>query len=259
MKANFEKNDLKLVAKRIHGFKSFVPMFHKHLEFIYILKGELKLCVDGFEKVLREKEISIAFPYVVHSYDSSPDLDAIIILFAPNLADSFHQELISKKPVYPYINDGSKLLPLLEGFLQYSANNDTMATAYLNVIIGEVIQALKLVKTKGMDLNATHQVLLYCSEHYKEKLSIKKVASALYLSESYLTKIFSNNLGCSFREHINTLRISKAKNLLKNTQMRIVDIMYECGFENQSSFNRIFIAQCNQTPREYRKNLMKEI
>lgn len=259
MKAYFEKNNLKMMAKKIHGFKSFVPMFHKHLEFIYILRGELKLCVGGFEKVLKQGEISIAFPYVVHSYESSPDLDAIIILFTPDSADLFHQELISKKPVYPYIDDGSKILPLLEGFLKYSANNDAMAMAYLNVIIGETIQALKLVKTKGMDLNATQQVLLYCSEHYKERLSIKKVAAALYLSESYLTKIFSNDLGCSFREHINTLRISKAKKLLKNTQMRIVDIMYECGFENQSSFNRIFIAQCNQTPREYRENLMKEI
>lgn len=97
------------------------------------------------------------------------------------------------------------------------------------------------------------KILLYCAEHFSEEISVKSISGALYVSRSYVTKIFSSKLKFPFREYINILRISKAKKLLDDTDKRIIDIMYECGFQNQSSFNRVFYKQCNMTPQEFRE------
>lgn len=127
------------------------------------------------------------------------------------------------------------------------------AAAYLEAVVGEICLASNLINIQETDLNTTQKILVYCSDHYKEEISVKSVAAALYVSERTITKIFSSKLNCSFREFINSLRIIDAKNLLKSTELRIIDIMYECGFRNQSSFNRIFYQDCGMTPKDYRE------
>jgi two-component system response regulator YesN len=65
--------------------------------------------------------------------------------------------------------------------------------------------------------------------------------------------VFSGKLKIGFREYINFLRISHAKTLLVETDMKVLAIMLECGFRNQSTFNRIFSEVCGVSPRTYRK------
>ena len=254
MKPSFEKNDLSISVAEVDGFKKYVPMFHKHMEIVHVLKGEINVCIDGHEKTIKEGEVSITFPYVIHSYEEAKDSKAIILLFSPEVVALYDKDLLSVKPEYPYIKEGKRILPLINRLADCRKSDEKLAMAYLNVIIGEVFRSLKLIKTESMDLNSAQQVLVYCSEHYREDISVKKVAEALYLSESYITKIFSGKLGYSFCEYINTLRISEAKKLLKNTDKKIIEIMYACGFKNQSSFNRVFYGETGVTPKEYRQN-----
>ena len=72
---------------------------------------------------------------------------------------------------------------------------------------------------------------------------------------SYVSKIFSDKLRYGFREYINSLRINKARALLAESSLPISEIMYACGFSNQSSFNRVFQEFCGCTPREYKNRL----
>ena len=253
MKPSFEKNNVILSVAKIKGFKPYVPMFHKHMELVYVLNGKLNMCIDGQETELNEGEVSIAFPYTIHSYERADDIEAVIVLFSPEAVNLFNNEVFHNKPVCPYVKKNDKIGILVERLVEYAGNDEKLAQAYLNTIMGEVLKSLKLVKTENMDVSSAQQVLIYCSEHYFEDISIKNVATALFLSESYVTKIFSNKLGCSFREYINTLRVNEAKKLLSNTEMKIIEIMYACGFKNQSSFNRVFYEETGLTPKEYRK------
>lgn len=66
------------------------------------------------------------------------------------------------------------------------------------------------------------------------------------------------HLGMPFRKYINMLRISEAKKLLENTNIRIVDITLECGYKNQSSFNRIVYEENGCSPKEYHKHAVSE-
>ena len=136
------------------------------------------------------------------------------------------------------------------------------ACAYLQAFVGELLSEIPLCGVETVSENMTKPILLYCSEHFAdEDIGIKKISDSLYISQSYVSKVFSVKLKYNFREYINELRISKAKELLKKTDMKIVNIMLECGFKNQSSFNRIFGEICGTSPREYRtkKALSKEV
>ena len=258
MKGIFEKNDLTFDALHFLGFMGFPPMFHLHCEIVYVLRGEIKMMIDGQERVLRKGEISLVFPYVVHSYEASPDSEAYVLLFIPSAAGSFESDIKSKKPIVPYTSDLEGLLPLFARCTELMENDDgngnRTASAYLFAIIGELFLSVKMTESDSMHENMVKPILLYCSEHFTdEDISIKKIADELYISSSYVSKVFSCKLKYNFREYINELRVRLAKKLLSSSERRIIDVMLDCGFKNQSSFNRVFSEYTGVSPSEYRR------
>lgn len=257
MKGVFEKKTLKIIAKKTTSFQPYAPMFHAHGELVYVLSGKIVLAIDGKRKTLEKGQMSVAFPYVIHSYEKCGDAEVLFVLFSPECTGEFENRILSVKPENPYIENGDRLLPVLERICEYSqmtgADAQRCAKAYLGAVIGEILLKSPLADIKGTDMDTTRRILVYCSQHYKENIDIKTVSESVFVSERYITRVFSEKIGYPFRKYINMLRIVEAKSLIENMDMKIIDIMYESGFENQSSFNRIFYDETGMTPREYRK------
>lgn len=252
MKGSFENSHVKITADIVYGFKRYLPSFHEHMEIVYVMDGKLNLCIDGQDRELSSSELSISFPYTIHSYAASPGATVIKIMFSPKMVELYEKALYANTPVVPYITNAQDILPLLMKILEYLHVDEKLTFTYLTAAVGEITRKLELRKRENLDFSAMQLILMYCSEHFRENITAKNLAAALFLSESYISKIFSKKIGCSFRDYINTLRISEAKKLLKNTDTKITDIMYACGFNNQSSFNRIFYDYTGCTPYQYR-------
>lgn len=258
MKGTFEKKDkFGFRAKHTVGFRGFPPMFHPHCEMIMAVKGSINMMIGGRELTLEEGEISAVFPYVVHSYENAPETEFYMLLFDPDVTGAFENDLLQKRPVDPVIKDSTHLVHLFQKITELSVSDDIIgsktAAAYLSAAVGELLRALPLCDAEDFGGNMVKPILLYCSDHFSdEDISIKKVADALYISSSYVSKVFSDKLKYGFREYINELRVAEAKKLLSKTDRKIVDVMLECGFRNQSTFNRVFADICGTSPKEYR-------
>jgi len=95
----------------------------------------------------------------------------------------------------------------------------------------------------------------YMYIHYAEKITQSHVASLVYLSSSYFSKVFKDTLGCSFNEYLNRIRIEKARQLLERRDIEIEKISDMVGFENRSYFGKVFKQITNTTPKKYRDNM----
>ncbi len=259
MKAVFEKHiHFDLRAKEVENFGGYPPLFHSHCELIYVTEGKIDMSIDGHTRTLSRGEFSVTFPYVTHSYKDSPKAKAIIILFDAASTGVFEGILMTEKPTYPYIDKLPHLLPMFSRIVELTKDDDPVknktASVYLSAIIGEVLGVVELTEIETDTQNVSHQILAYCSEHFlDDDISIGKISDVLYVSKSYVSKVFSNKLGYKFREYINILKINHAKKLLSKKEMKILDVMFECGFKNQSSFNRIFLEACGVSPRDYKR------
>ena len=256
MKISFEKNDLKFETRQGKGFRGFPVMFHTHMEILCVIKGEIKVNVDGKIHKLVQGEMCAVFPYVFHSYEDSPDAEFRLIMFSPEVVLGFEKEIFSKRPVNPFfkINDAFELIT--EKIVLLSKANEHTAQAYLSALVGEIMLESNIVYTENITDTIVQRVLIYCNEHFTEDITVSSAAAACFISESYVSKIFAKKFERSFRTYINELRINEAKVLLKKSNLKISEIMYSCGFKNQSTFNRIFIDSCGKSPREYRKNVI---
>jgi YesN/AraC family two-component response regulator len=79
------------------------------------------------------------------------------------------------------------------------------------------------------------------------------------MSPAYLSVYIKEKTGANFSDHLNEIRIRKAKELLIVTEMSIQDISLEVGYANITSFNRMFKKQIGMSPGEYRKQQISQI
>lgn len=256
MNTVFEKKSPSYISgKYFTFFDGFPPMFHAHIELIYVKKGSIRTTIDGVTHTLQEGELCALFPYLPHSYEDS-EAEGVLLLVDPGVT-AFNNTLLTKKPVR-YHTDGRALAPLLERAVYMLKKGKFKTTiGYLNAVIGELLEIMPLEDTPDVASNMVIRILEYCAENFSQPLTLQTVADALFVSPSYVSKIFSQRLKRSFREYINALRMERAKTLLTETALPIGEVMFSCGFSNQSSFNRVFQDFCGCSPREFKRQLTK--
>lgn len=109
-----------------------------------------------------------------------------------------------------------------------------------------------------MQNDKIREILLYINQHFRENLSLQQVADNVYLSKSYVSRLFKEQTGTDFSDYLRAIRIEKARFLLLSTDYSITQISESCGFANINTMTANFKAQYNQTPSEYKKNHKKE-
>ena len=78
------------------------------------------------------------------------------------------------------------------------------------------------------------------------------------MSKSYFCRIIKEELGCTFTEYVNRLRIERSKVLLRSSGISIAEVACAVGFDDQSYFTRIFKKQTGVAPGKYRENRPKK-
>ncbi len=94
----------------------------------------------------------------------------------------------------------------------------------------------------------------YIREHYSENIGRNEIGAAFFLVPEYLAKMYKKKTGQNLKDFINEYRLSQAKRLLKNSDMKVSDVAMEVGFDNFSYFSTLFKQHTGMTPNEYRKN-----
>lgn len=83
--------------------------------------------------------------------------------------------------------------------------------------------------------------------------SLEELSSRFFINKYYMVKLFTEAYGTSIRVYVNALRVTKAKQLLRFSDMRMEEIGCEVGFEDPNYFSRMFKKVEGMSPSEYRK------
>lgn len=97
-------------------------------------------------------------------------------------------------------------------------------------------------------------ITYYINENYNKDISLISLSKKFDISPYYLSRIFKEVTGFSYSEYLNTVRIKKAKQLLKETEFNISQIAKEIGYNNINQFGRIFKNATGLPPSSFRKS-----
>ena len=98
------------------------------------------------------------------------------------------------------------------------------------------------------------RITTYINDNLTGDLSVSALCSVFHLSHSEVYSIFKTYFNSTPAEHVKLCRLSRAKELLKNSKLQVNKIADAVGIPDYNYFSKIFKKQFNISPREYRKN-----
>ena len=110
----------------------------------------------------------------------------------------------------------------------------------------------EIQKHFSTQLPAIKQATLFMHERFKRKLTLAEIASAVHLSPSYLSELFSREMGITVFRYLAELRIDYAKKLLDSTGDSVTEICFSCGYTSIPNFMKDFKKITGFSPLKYK-------
>lgn len=256
---------------------SFPLHWHDEMEFIYVTDGNGIVTVRSSRYEVSSGDIIVIPPQTVHSISSIDNCSMLYynIIFSLSFLDNDdichnkYFEPLNRNEIEPivYVRKDSELNKLLTPYLtslienrqDLAASGELMIKSVLFAALHHIIKSARPIDSDKCFDNSTYdklkKLLIYVREHYSEQITIKTAADICAYSCSHFMKIFKHMTGQSFTEYLINYRLNAAANALSLTSDRIIDIAFNCGFENLSYFSRAFLRKYGVTPTEYRRNV----
>lgn len=95
-------------------------------------------------------------------------------------------------------------------------------------------------------------IFSFISDNALNKLTMDEICEKTHISKYHLCRIFKENMGVTIWEFIRKRRLSVAKQMLMNTDMKITEIAEKCCFTDSSFFTKVFSREFGITPTAYR-------
>lgn len=267
--------------------KDFVSHGEKHdfWELLYLDKGEIEIRTDTDTHILKQGELIIYRPNEFHIGRTSRGLAPNIFIVSfecVSTAMSFfhsHQKFS--------VNDQERLLLLniiQEGKnafgnnLLHGLNTDIfpldnisfgceqLCKNYLEALLIQLIRndsqkkhPLTPTTTENRDVRLFHKIAAYIEKNLGENLTIEQIGSHFNLSRSRLGILFKKQTGSSMKQYVNSMRIDKAKTLIRDELYNMSEIAELLGYNGVHYFSRQFKKATGMSPSEYANSVQARI
>lgn len=136
--------------------------------------------------------------------------------------------------------------------VQKDVNNISLNEVNNKILYKDNIKNTNLKTNKNEYDSPIVKAIEYIDDNIHENISLDKMSFVCNLSKCYFSKLFKKETGLNFVTYLNKKKMSKSKQLLKNTDSSINNIATDLGFDDCGYFIRIFKKQEGITPKQYR-------
>lgn len=259
---------------------------HDFFELVYVAEGQGEHAYKGEYFRISEGDVFMIEPGEEHAYRAGNDKLPLVynVLFQPEL---LQRELESLADVASFV-DFFYVEPFLrrtvhfQGHLRLQPSEQMEMEPLLDRIILEFKEKKLgyriLTKTRLIELfiflsrcyndrkstpltvlssdeKVMHHISEFIRKHYAQPLSLAQVSEMCGMSQAGFSTKFKQTVGKTFIEFRNEVRIRIAKELLEQTDRKVLDIAQEVGYDDLSFFNKLFKGAAGQSPSQYRKSV----
>lgn len=258
----------------IHRLGCSTRHWHTSMELLFVLSGQVDVIVNDNSCTLSEEDILLINSNEIH------ELSAVdCVLFAVQIKTSlFDKHLVKENEMHFNCNsslnkDKSKFLNIkriISQFIKANAikgnSTEVIGMALSYSLLYELMTHFKAENSEinihqaRKNLDRLAHILNYISEHFRENLSLVKLAEYEHLSMPYLSKFFAKNMNVNFMSYLNKLRMDEAVKELLNSDESMETVAHNSGFPNPRAFVQLFKKEYNTLPSQYRnENKGKEM
>lgn len=174
--------------------------------------------------------------------------------------ESIYNKYLSRNGLNTFISKQLiKYQSLLDETHNLAKSNDYIRDMYINEKLTSLLSMLMSETTYEYKDNSKYKydistIKSYIDDNYLKEISLDFLSNRFFINKFYLTRLFKTTYGITINKYILNKKITKAKELLRFSDLNIEDISIQCGINDSNYFSRIFKQVEGLTPKEYRIN-----
>lgn len=243
------------------------PVGHRHDFYQLVLprRGELVMSFEAAEGVVRPGVMCVAAPGEWHRFHGRGENEFLILDVPSATVEDVALDLglpgptPLRGPFRPVDDRLATLTAVLEtesreGSLTQHLLAETLCRYILAHLLrtGAPAGARSLTPPRCGDRRLA-RALAYMQTAYDENLTLAGIAQVAGVSPAHLCRLFQAHLSASPLQYLNRLRLQQARQLLRSSDLPLVEVALAVGFGSQSYFQRLFKAVTGVTPAAYRR------
>lgn len=232
--------------------------YHPWYEFIFMVDGSYYTTIQLDKILLKQNDVLLIPPGYMHSH--SPDGDNLTFQMCIRFKfERLYQNGILYNEINNLFQKNQKINidMKFDKLLQYISN-----TSHIKNILGIWEWILELC---GNSLNSSHnpisfsqalvyQANLYIEKNFNQDINAETIAQILNVSYRTLARHYKEETGMTINKKIITVRLTRAQNMLINTDDKIKTIASKVGYNDVYYFSSLFKKETNRSPQAYRKD-----
>ncbi|MBQ2662917.1 MAG: helix-turn-helix transcriptional regulator [Clostridia bacterium] len=252
------------------GSYNFNSHLHSCYEFLHIIHGHLLYTVEGSEYILDDGDFIMTNPSELHSFSfpDEGDYQREFLHIYPGFLEKYPElleALNSRKAGYfnrfpKSVVEKYEIDKIFNGIEKWCAEpqeeTDFMVLTYTLQLIAAIHRCMRIEAPERQKIivnKKNNAICDYIDHHYKENISIASIARSLFISPSYMSRMFSSEMGMTIKAYLSMRRVRSAKNLIMQGQS-ITNAYIESGFRDYSTFYRTFVKYAGMSPDEFKKS-----
>ncbi|KAB8129160.1 AraC family transcriptional regulator [Gracilibacillus oryzae] len=246
--------------------------FHTGYELYYLLAGEKLFFINDELFSAKKGDMVVIHPYDLHKTSSVKGVKAerIVVNFKwsfikqhadiEDMEEGQFQQMPNKLGIS--VKEQLQVERILHEMVRECEGKPQQYRAFIQSLLMMLLIIINRNKvnegtaskgTASMTDNKMLEVASYISKNYQHNLTLKEIANQYYLSPSYLSRTFKKVTGFNVSEYIQLVRIREAQKLLRDTDLKIIEIADFVGFAQIAHFNKVFKKLTNTSPLKFRQ------
>ena len=253
---------------------------HAYIELAYVCKGTLSMEILGKQYTFQQGEVFIIDRNCIHSENYKADAAVVFLCMSETFFDEIFFDELKEEPLQEFLRACLKKQKQIRQFMRFSpiGNNKQLYN-----LISQIIEEIEL-KRKGynylikglmirimdilvnsynfelskMDKQRKDEILFRELEEYLLKdyknVTINELISKYHYNKDYFNRLVKEYTGMTFSQFLQSIRLSKAEEMLVTSKLPVSSIINEVGYQNKGYFYKIFIQRNGLTPKEFRCN-----
>lgn len=247
--------------------------WHKEIELLYPLNGEADIQIEGRKLHLPKKRLTVIDSGSVHSTYTYSDTSMFICI---HISKTYMEKYLPDISLYriqclpdeitdEQFTEYRRICEMLEDltriYIEDAAALHIESEGIIMQVLAHLIRYFSHRTSPGhlsfehSGIDRIREVITYVENHYRSPVSLQDISDHLGLTKEYFCRFFKKNMGMSFLQYVNEVRISHVYQDLTRTDLPIYEIAEQNGFSNQKLFNQTFKRVYGCPPSKVRKRI----
>lgn len=242
------------------------PHWHKEIEFVYMIDGEMHTVTNGKKHTIKSGELFFCNSRDIHVTsvpDSHTNYKYLVVQLSYEQMMSYCDEedscyfAIENESIHAQlVEQFEKILAVLDKDTKFSSLKKTQIILEIYYILLTRCQVKDVSNMTKIHASTTYakQLIAYINQHYTEDLSLEILAKEVGLSAQYLSKHFKNATDMGILQYINLIRLEHANEDLMNDSVTVTQAALNNGFPSVKAY----IAACKKVYGMTPMSMLKE-